>query len=326
MWLYQLVFVFILLFGTVKGIVYLGCYRDLVTKNNRVFPTRLQYSNSNTPEECASRCSQYRYAGVEFEDECFCGDMLIASQRPESECNDKCPGDKSKICGDGNRISVYTNWVCGHPPQIANGYARVRGNVPVIYGSIADVYCNTVFKQTITCLSNKSWEKATCEQTGTKTVSSMSTTRVTTTNTSTHDGSTTDSYTTKLYSVEANPGGSTKLFSVETNAKGSHHQDVGVGIGVAVGLLCAVGAVVVVIVLRRRKEYPCSNTASTSNIENHSVEIGPDQYYEEIVDTNESNTNYSEPDKNICSANDNACHYEWAQDNESETNANCNSE
>ncbi|XP_052286519.1 uncharacterized protein LOC127882104 isoform X2 [Dreissena polymorpha] len=271
MWLYQLVFVFILLFGTVKGIVYLGCYRDLVTKNNRVFPTRLQYSNSNTPEECASRCSQYRYAGVEFEDECFCGDMLIASQRPESECNDKCPGDKSKICGDGNRISVYTNW-------------------------------------------------------GTKTVSSMSTTRVTTTNTSTHDGSTTDSYTTKLYSVEANPGGSTKLFSVETNAKGSHHQDVGVGIGVAVGLLCAVGAVVVVIVLRRRKEYPCSNTASTSNIENHSVEIGPDQYYEEIVDTNESNTNYSEPDKNICSANDNACHYEWAQDNESETNANCNSE
>ncbi|KAH3702586.1 hypothetical protein DPMN_077610 [Dreissena polymorpha] len=72
-----------------------------------------------------------------------------------------------------------------------------------------------------------------CEQSGSETFSTLSTTRVSTTNSATHEGSTTAG---------------------------------AIGIGLAVGLLCTVGAVAFIIVLRRRKLLPCSKTTSKSNI------------------------------------------------------------
>ncbi|XP_052224320.1 CUB and sushi domain-containing protein 3-like [Dreissena polymorpha] len=149
--------------GPGADIVYVGCYED---HENRVLLPHRPNSNSNTPVECASRCSDYRYAGVEYRLWCFCGNSLNATKTQESHCNSDCPGDRSKKCGGYWRISVYTNWACGPPPAIANGNATLRQGINVTYGSIADVHCDPGFisQSPITCMSNKSWEYATCKE------------------------------------------------------------------------------------------------------------------------------------------------------------------
>ncbi|XP_052286677.1 uncharacterized protein LOC127882202 [Dreissena polymorpha] len=211
--LYKCVWVFVLASATVKGIVYLGCYMDNTTK--RVLPHALaDERTNNTPGDCARRCSNYRYAGVEYWWECFCGNILNANEVPEEKCSLPCPGNNRIKCGGFSRISIYTNWECGPPPTIANGNATLRNSSHIAYGSIADVYCDSGFisKPTITCLSNTSWEKATCEQ-----------------------------------------------------------QALYIGVGVAVGLVCAVGAVIVIIVLRRRGSFACKKGKNTDTNDTSTV-------------------------------------------------------
>ncbi|KAL8684138.1 MAG: hypothetical protein Q9224_006581 [Gallowayella concinna] len=60
----------------------------------------------------------YQYAAIEYGRECFCGDSLASTSVPataESQCSFKCPGDKTQICGAGNRLTLYT-----HKPVSAN--------------------------------------------------------------------------------------------------------------------------------------------------------------------------------------------------------------
>ena len=70
------------------------------------------YANGsdNTPERCASTCKAegYLYFGLQDGVECFCGNTLAHQQRKaESDCNSKCPGDKSINCGGPWRNSIY---------------------------------------------------------------------------------------------------------------------------------------------------------------------------------------------------------------------------
>ena len=84
------------------------CYED--TKDGtRVLPHKAHYSDKNTVPFCMEACSKkgYKYAGVEYAKECFCGNKLPKSQRLIAECNMDCSGDKSQKCGGGNRINVY---------------------------------------------------------------------------------------------------------------------------------------------------------------------------------------------------------------------------
>ena len=65
----------------------------------------------NTPERCASTCKARGYLGyfgLQDGFECFCGNTLAHQQRKaESDCNSKCPGDKSINCGGPWRNSIY---------------------------------------------------------------------------------------------------------------------------------------------------------------------------------------------------------------------------
>jgi len=59
---------------------------------------------------CAQYCyeNNFRVAGVEFGQECFCGQELL---NPEiaalSDCNQACAGDSTLACGAPNRVGVY---------------------------------------------------------------------------------------------------------------------------------------------------------------------------------------------------------------------------
>ncbi|KAJ3118731.1 hypothetical protein HDU96_009320 [Phlyctochytrium bullatum] len=64
------------------------------------------------PETCQAACLaanlDYTFSGVEYGGECWCG-KSIASRipAPESDCSTRCDVDNTKICGNGNRMSLY---------------------------------------------------------------------------------------------------------------------------------------------------------------------------------------------------------------------------
>merc|ERR1719347_354020 len=68
-------------------------------------------SRSNTPENCGKYClgKGYKYSGVQYRKQCFCGNNAPPSStiRPKKECSYKCTGDKKQICGGSWRMNVY---------------------------------------------------------------------------------------------------------------------------------------------------------------------------------------------------------------------------
>lgn len=75
-------------------------------------------ADTMTLESCASFCGAYTYFGVEYGQECYCGDQFNAGsvEAPQSECNMVCPGNSAQYCGAGNRLSVYIKSGTAPPP------------------------------------------------------------------------------------------------------------------------------------------------------------------------------------------------------------------
>ncbi|KAL2130741.1 hypothetical protein VTI74DRAFT_6005 [Chaetomium olivicolor] len=86
----------------------LGCFTD---GTPRALTAAFKGDDSMTVEMCAAYCSSYRYFGVEYGRECFCGNDRDASSAavPDSDCSFPCAGDSTEICGAGLRLDVYTN-------------------------------------------------------------------------------------------------------------------------------------------------------------------------------------------------------------------------
>ncbi|KAF8242298.1 hypothetical protein K440DRAFT_591049 [Wilcoxina mikolae CBS 423.85] len=92
---------------------YQGCLMDDAVA--RTFPYQIILTNNNTATNCLTQCSTFGYGagGMEFGDECYCGDATDITNagrtlQPESDCNVACSGNASYICGGGNRISYYS--------------------------------------------------------------------------------------------------------------------------------------------------------------------------------------------------------------------------
>ncbi|TFY75770.1 hypothetical protein EWM64_g8241 [Hericium alpestre] len=92
--------------------VYQGCLAEPVP--NRVFPNQLFNVNNNSAEACLNQCAAFGFgaAGMEFGDECYCGDVSDiqsnnASFAAESDCNIACSGDPIHLCGGESRLSTY---------------------------------------------------------------------------------------------------------------------------------------------------------------------------------------------------------------------------
>ncbi|GIZ42477.1 hypothetical protein CKM354_000574700 [Cercospora kikuchii] len=89
---------------------YQGCYLDDPAKRTLKFFTNTD-NDDQTIESCTGTCASlgYGWAGVEYGHECYCDKQLnSATQAPESDCSMRCAGNSSQICGNGNRLSVYT--------------------------------------------------------------------------------------------------------------------------------------------------------------------------------------------------------------------------
>ncbi|CZR66188.1 related to beta-1,3 exoglucanase [Phialocephala subalpina] len=89
--------------------VYAGCFQNLGSPD----PDALLYKGPNTQnmtvETCVAFCkgNDYRYAGLEYYSECFCGASVNGPQVDESQCDVPCTGNSSETCGANNRLNIY---------------------------------------------------------------------------------------------------------------------------------------------------------------------------------------------------------------------------
>jgi hypothetical protein len=98
-------------FTTSKHWSYLGCGTDSVS--DRAFQSAYMASDNLTVEACVDFCiaKGWSYAGLEYAQECFCGNALNPTYAPKDGvmggCNMKCRGSEDETCGGSNAMSVY---------------------------------------------------------------------------------------------------------------------------------------------------------------------------------------------------------------------------
>ncbi|KAF3391643.1 WSC domain-containing protein [Penicillium rolfsii] len=84
----------------------IGCYSDTTLKR-----TLAQSFNvaGNTVEKCQAVCQAngYIYAGMEFGNQCFCGNTIDNGAALTSACGTACPGNSAEVCGGANALSMY---------------------------------------------------------------------------------------------------------------------------------------------------------------------------------------------------------------------------
>jgi hypothetical protein len=91
----------------IPGYTYQGCMADSV--QSRVLGDTFLYAHNMTVPMCSQFCSGKKYFGVEYGDQCYCGDVLgdAGGKKGDRECAMGCPGDQSSFCGAGDRIGVW---------------------------------------------------------------------------------------------------------------------------------------------------------------------------------------------------------------------------
>lgn len=84
---------------------YIGCFKDTSAFDLDGF---LERSDDNTPERCVAACRAkgFQYAAVQYGQSCLCGNSY-GKYGAADNCNMKCTGDSSKICGGYSANSVY---------------------------------------------------------------------------------------------------------------------------------------------------------------------------------------------------------------------------
>ncbi|KAM3717643.1 Xylosyltransferase sqv-6 [Dirofilaria immitis] len=88
---------------------YMGCFKD--SSNSRLLNGHFYNFKNNSPSYCVNMCLRagYSFAGIEYRDECFCGDSLTSvTSLPDISCERyHCDNDDSLFCGGYNAAAVY---------------------------------------------------------------------------------------------------------------------------------------------------------------------------------------------------------------------------
>lgn len=93
---------------------YIGCYSEVA--NGRALQGKAPQAPTNgyTIELCQAACAGYTYFGMEYSNECYCGNTIApasvaqASSDPAvNNCNMLCTGNQTEYCGGPSRLSMY---------------------------------------------------------------------------------------------------------------------------------------------------------------------------------------------------------------------------
>ncbi|XTI86032.1 WSC-domain-containing protein [Cenococcum geophilum] len=85
----------------------LGCYNEV--PNGRALQAKSVANSSMTVELCAAFCSPMTYFGVEYGDECYCGNSIPSTSAPvtDGRCNMVCANNAGEICGGPGGLNMY---------------------------------------------------------------------------------------------------------------------------------------------------------------------------------------------------------------------------
>lgn len=95
----------------IEGYTFGGCYTE--ASSGRALTGSAFFDDYMTVEKCATACTGFKYFGLEYGRECFCGNNLnTGSVETElTDCSFSCPGDSTQNCGAGNRLDIYIRTV-----------------------------------------------------------------------------------------------------------------------------------------------------------------------------------------------------------------------
>ncbi|KAH3702220.1 hypothetical protein DPMN_077228 [Dreissena polymorpha] len=116
--------------------------------------------------------------------------------------------------------------------------------------------------------------------------------------------------------------------TINLTEESTESKAMGIGIGISVAVICIVGAIIAILVLKKRQVLPCSKTTSNSNTGKHTFDNAPEQSYDDLVNRDGQNANYSVLGLSIDCADGKARYYNTERDKdiERETNDKCNSD
>jgi hypothetical protein len=89
----------------VAGFAYKSCWVD--NANGRVLTGNVLRADDMTVEKCADFCKDFKYFGLEYSRECYCGNELGGVAAAEDQCSQICVGDATEWCGAPDRLNVY---------------------------------------------------------------------------------------------------------------------------------------------------------------------------------------------------------------------------
>ncbi|KAM0722233.1 hypothetical protein Q7P37_001674 [Cladosporium fusiforme] len=90
------------------GWAFLACYTD--ASDARSLRARQSVDGGMSVAQCTGACKArgYRYAGLEYADQCYCDNTIREPATvATSGCNMPCSGNSSEFCGGSNRLTVY---------------------------------------------------------------------------------------------------------------------------------------------------------------------------------------------------------------------------
>ena len=87
-----------------------GCYTEGSAGRRALTGSSYADSVNMTVGSCVAYCrgKGFKWAGVEYSQECYCGAAVSNGGAPaESGCDMLCRGSKYEYCGGGGRLNVY---------------------------------------------------------------------------------------------------------------------------------------------------------------------------------------------------------------------------
>lgn len=102
----------------------LGCYTEATSSRALTAASYISTTNM-TAQSCEAFCYGYKYFGVEWGQECYCGDTINAGSVPAnaSQCDMSCTGYEWEVCGGSDRLNMYQmNATLYKPPPVPTAY------------------------------------------------------------------------------------------------------------------------------------------------------------------------------------------------------------
>ena len=93
--------------ATIGDYTFNGCMTE--GNGTRALSDLAFVSDAMTLQDCAAFCGAYKYFGVEYSRECYCGNVFNNGSIPvpAAECSMVCSGNGLQFCGAGDRLSSY---------------------------------------------------------------------------------------------------------------------------------------------------------------------------------------------------------------------------